>query len=558
MPGTTELRAETDGPDAPTAGDVAGVIPAAALALALLALVVAPWLPWQTDVTGWGVLSDAQSSVGEVVAVWALGPTVLAWAAVLVQLAFDRRSALTMRLAEVVNLVGTGFLVFTVLEPPNDETAPGIGMGLAVFAFPAALVAGFVLDLMRENGTPRLSWTALITVVVLGVAIGFASVWFFSGRIVDATTTRAGTTAAQPGTDPAGTVVWSQSLVDDDPDGPAVTALADGWVALRTRPGKIVVRDLVTGTEQWHYARSGVAMGGMVASEDGRTLLVDFAARHRDLVVAFDSATGEVRWQRWQPETTSTFLLPTAVLTLYPDHVVAYGHQATADDPATGGQLWSQSLGQWCHQPAALAGVASTTVVLTPCHTDGRQASTSELGVRAIGRDGRIRWQHNVSRGLPVEETSVVLADPRVVAVRAPGDFAVYDPASGNLLFRTPDRPLASDSGHLLSSTNHGQVSIRDLTTGATRTVPVRGPVLAGDMHDGHAYVVVDTNDEGPLQLDGIDLATGAIDGMWSLPQRFTTLYHLASVKVSAGDGMVIVAGLTFGIESDLVAVRVP
>jgi outer membrane protein assembly factor BamB len=341
--------------------------------------------------------------------------------------------------------------------------------------------------------------------------------------------------------------------------------LTGGLVALRTEPGRLVVRDPATGAERWHYARAGSASGGLAATEDGRTLLADFAVRDRDFVVALDSASGTVRWQRWQPAGTATFVLPTAVLTTIPDGVAAFGHQATAYDPATGRRLWSAGLGQWCHQVSGLAGAAGATVVLTPCRTDDRVAANSELGIRATGSRGQLLWQATIAHGVPVEPSSILLANQDAVAVHGPTGADVFDPATGRPILHTADeQPLAAGGAHLVLAA-HGRIVVRDGNTGAltqpqpaASLVPQGGEVRAADIRDGSAYVLVEQQDNRSMTLADIDLTSGATVGTWRLPAAFSTRYATWPVSVKAGDGEVIVSGLATGANSAGVAVRVP
>jgi outer membrane protein assembly factor BamB len=328
-------------------------------------------------------------------------------------------------------------------------------------------------------------------------------------------------------------------------------------VAVRTGQDRVTVRDPGTGAELWHYQRSGTGQGRMAATENGRALLVGFVVRDRDLVVALDSATGAVRWERWQPSGSTTFLLSSGVLTVFPDDRHPYGEQARLDDPGTGRPLWSADLGQWCHAPSAVGGAGAVTVTLTPCPDDTSRPGAGLLGARATGPQGAVTWQVTVAKDQGAAEPAIAFSDDRAVGVHAGDGFDVLDPASGTSLLRTPDRPVAESGGDLVLAAGD-RVVVRDLADGTTRTAQVDGPVLAAGAADGHAYVVTDTPDGGELGLEELDLATGRVTGTWQLPQRFTTLYRFSPIDVTVERGAVLVSGLSYDIESDTVAVRVP
>lgn len=536
-------------------------LPTAAVVVALLALVVAPWLPWQTDVTGWGELAATQARLrtsGEQTALFALVPTVLLW---VVALVWPVR--LAVRAAELVTAVGTVFLLFTAIRPPEGQEWPGVGMGLAVFGYPVALVAGLAFDVVvsRHGRPPVRALAALVTVVVLGAGIGYGVHWYSADRLLDRTTSAAAPAAPVP--DEPGTVLWQNALAGGVVTSPSAM-LAGGLVALRTAPGEVVVRDAGTGAERWHYARGGTAEGGLAASDDGRTVLADFVVRDRDFVVALDSATGNVRWQRWQPAGTQTILLPTAALTLFPDNVHAYGESAEADDPATGARLWSSNLGQWCQGPQAMTGVAGLTIVLTPCGGDG----TGTSGVRAIGSTGRVRWTGPAQKGGEDAPSSFLQSNASALVVYGPTNVELLNPATGRVPWALKGSLVAAGGGRALlvegETPGAGHLVVRDLATGVLADIqptaaalPPDSSVAAADIRGDQAYLLVKKGPDG-MSVTDVDLRSGRLVGSWPVPGAGKTiLTESGTTTLHAGNGTVLITMQSYP-NAESVAIRVP
>lgn len=110
-----------------------------------------------------------------------------------------------------------------------------------------------------------------------------------------------------------------------------------------------------SGATHWHWRDDSYLRLGSALTDEGATvvLALDYAgsATDRDLVVALDTATGEVRWQRYDRELVE----------------------------AMGRATWSPPVGDWFVVPEQLQ----------PAGTGG----AGTIGLVAVGGDGERRWQ---------------------------------------------------------------------------------------------------------------------------------------------------------------------
>jgi hypothetical protein len=483
-----------------------------ALLVAGLALLVAPFLYWQLDLRGWSVLGAADSlrTDGERVGV-ALAVPVGLFGLVLAARPF----VFLRRLVLLLAALATAFLLHTAIAPAHDgESAPGIGFGLAVFGYPLILLAALALEL-PDTGRRRGRVVALLTVAVLSAVVGTGATWFATARI--AGTDGAGLATASAEAAP-GTVLWHRAT-----GGPAapVAAAANGLVVLRTDTGAVTAIDADTGAQRWSYHRAGAAVGPTAVSQDGRTALAVYPVRGRDLVVALDTANGQVRWQQWSPaEVAEVLPTPGGVLTTYPDGRHLAGGRVVDTDPTTGAVRWTAPAGH-CWTLHTVTWVAGTTVQLR-CTGGGDDIRVTAVG---LGDTGAVRWQTPLGRMTSALGTllhpagdvaALELLDPAHVALDPTTGRAIPLPATEEPLTGTADTLLDDDVG---AQGSVPKPVLRSTTTGRTRPIDLAGASLSGEaavIQGDQAYLLVD--DATGYRLARVDLRTGAIDGQWPVP----------------------------------------
>ncbi|HJQ46590.1 MAG TPA: PQQ-binding-like beta-propeller repeat protein [Amycolatopsis sp.] len=472
----------------------------------LIALLVAPWLPWQQHEAGWEMLSTKGFAELAVAVVFGLAAAA-AWVTT-----FAQRSRWAGTVAVIITAIGTAAVLTGALA--GGPGWPGLGLGLAVVAFPALLVLAIPLTLTSDRRLPRKFGVAkagaVLAAVVLAVAVvGYGGNWY-ANRTLTSTTASASPVAAPSG--PAGKLLWTLSAGADA----AAVTLPGGLVALQHVPGAdISVRDTATGAERWHYSRGGASLSDLVLSDDGSTLVAVY--RVQDTVaIGFDPGTGTVRWQ--QSFGGTVLPLPGALVHLD-------GAQITAYDPDSGRSLWHRSLGQaFCGNTGSIAAGAGLLVALAPC-VSVPPAKTGD--VVAVDATGHVRWTAPTqaqAQDSSSAQVAVVSHDAVVANLASAMQTLVLDPATGHVRWAadtSTETVQAVGDGIALTAAN-GRIILRDVITGTlAATQPPGDPVPAGasvasaTISNHRAYVLL-AGDHPRLAV--ADTSTGRSIGTYPLP----------------------------------------
>ncbi|TNC22225.1 outer membrane protein assembly factor BamB family protein [Amycolatopsis alkalitolerans] len=482
-----------------------------AVLVLVIALVVAPWLPWQEQKTGWALLSGKSFADLALAVVFGLA-AVVAWLITL-----TRRSRWAGTTAVLITGIGAAAVLTAALS--GGPGWPGLGLGLAVVALPALLILAIPVTLTCDRRVPKKITTSkagavLLAVVLAASAVGYGANWYTT-RVLTSTTAAAAPAGVPEG--PPGKALWTVSA---GPDAGAVV-LPGGLVALKHVEGTDVeVRDAATGAERWQYTRRGASLSDLVLSDDGSTLIAVY--RVNDYVaVGLDPVTGAVRWHQ---SFSDTFLpLPGALVHLGDKQISAY-------DPDTGRPMWHLPLAQkFCGNTGSLAAAAGLLVALAPC-VSVPPAKTGD--VVAIDMSGRIRWTaptQSQAQDSSSSQVTVVNRDAVVVSLASAMRALVVDPATGHVRWNADtntETVQAVGDGVALTATN-GRIALRNAVTGAPSSaqppaelMPTGASVAAATINGARAYILLDGDHP---RLAVVDTATGRALGSYALPGKVSS-----------------------------------
>ncbi|MFD7653394.1 PQQ-binding-like beta-propeller repeat protein [Actinosynnema sp. NPDC059797] len=193
------------------------------------------------------------------------------------------------------------------------------------------------------------------------------------------------------------------------------------------------------GGPRWRYARPFASLAALSAAPDGALVVAAFRGggshdRTGVLGVLLDAVTGEVlrEWATpWPGEPTSNALV-------VPE---PRDHRVRAEDPRTGGHLWTWTAPDGCatpHEPEVGADVVLVGLV----------CPGSAAVVALDDRDGAERWRHRVSPEAVTGPRVAVLPGGSGVAVTAIGSpAAVLRTRDGEPVVESPRRYDPSDAG---------------------------------------------------------------------------------------------------------------
>jgi outer membrane protein assembly factor BamB len=314
------------------------------------------------------------------------------------------------------------------LEVPSGQrlSAPVLAGDTAVVASPSALAAFSLSDggsvwTLERDGAP--------------VAPAIASV--DGSDVVVWTNGRGPDTASVDAVDiETGTSVWDAPIELDDESKSGVGV--DGTHAfVGDEGGTLSAIDVAQGTVTW-TASTGGSLAGPVAAADGIVVAVVAAsdANRSARVVAFDEATGKVRWDVTPDATASFGSLPTiadgAVVVAFPDGEVL--GLSTAD----GSESWHDRI------PALVSPFVGPAVA-------GRSFvfADSNGGVHLLTPGDGPSWIYEFNE--PILRASPVVAGDTVVVGHEDGSIGAVSLRTGHLVFRSPS-PDAAVGGLGLTS----------------------------------------------------------------------------------------------------------
>lgn len=496
------------------------------LAVSAALLLVSAFLPWARNMPGLLMFSVGEKWAGAAYqkdGYLLLLPTVLAaaWGVV-------RRSVNAVGLVLLASGVGSALLLVSAVRV-EGWAEPGLGWGVALFAFPGVLLAALALAVAWLR-TSRLTdhaarwWRrsgALVLVVVAVVAIvgiGYGGRWVAQGRYTDATTdfSALSTVAGRPGQGlwarqyhghahlAAGVVLFSRPdpLVEPHFRGPDVTAVA-----------------ATNGAERWHYTRRDLPFNSVTVSPDGRNVLLLYERTPGWTAVVLDAVTGRIRWQHDFTTLAGHVWTPRGEL------VVPESGRLHAYALASGRALWSYR--PRCDVQEVLDG-ADGAVLRELC---GK--GTAERGwVVALDGAGHERWHlaqprpraggvaratsdrvEDVSSGVVyVVWTYLPYQQNRLVAYRRSDGTRLWDVPSD--LAPHAVRYKNGARGVVLTSTDRGnrvQLAIRVATTGKPRHTfdcPPGWSVSSSQVQSGRAYLLLTGRAGNRVVV--LDLGTGA------------------------------------------------
>ncbi|MPZ24885.1 MAG: PQQ-binding-like beta-propeller repeat protein [Micromonosporaceae bacterium] len=293
-----------DEPDQPGRGRRAvtrtGWVLVVAAALALAATL--------TPLLAWSQAGDEPSlwarSLPAAIAVLVLGPAAsLVVAVAWVRAPAGRGGAVLLAVAAVV----AGWVAWVQLSGVADRQL-GPGGPVAVLAA-AALIVGWVLvgtgwPAAAVTGGGVVPWLVAVCVLGLLVAAAVPAVgWYRTGRLVDHTT--ASPLPETPAADPAD--LARERWRVPAPGGQLVGTTGRYVVVRSATAGSepvgtgVRVVDGETGDEHWRYRRTDLAAEVATLSGDGAVVVVLFTAYDQRRLLALETATGQLRWQRDLP-----------------------------------------------------------------------------------------------------------------------------------------------------------------------------------------------------------------------------------------------------------------
>lgn len=337
-----------------------------------------------------------------------------------------------------------------------------------------------------------LVWTAATLVVVAVLAL----LWRGSDAAATSSTTAPAPTA--PTGSPAEQMVRTWSV---EPTGPASDrVVADGQVVLVQADG-VQVLDPATGTQRWHYTRSGARLCGATAV-DGAVVAVFSTGGRCDEAVALDVGTGVRRWYR------TVGFADDVTLTSTPGIVLARSSTGLATiDPVGNSTRWRYHAPVGCWLTGADAGSAGV-VALQVCAGGPVQV------LRFDGVDGSRTW----TRDLDASAARLVGAQG-LVGVAVGDDLRILDPVTGTdlqtLALPPADaaarraEPLLQDRvGDVVLAWARGVAFALDQQSGVVRwSAPATGLPAAGDGGKAAGDTVLVPGPEGFVTRQ---LSTGA------------------------------------------------
>jgi outer membrane protein assembly factor BamB len=249
-----------------------------------------------------------------------------------------------------------------------------------------------------------------------------------------------GTAAALPHVPEHVDVRWSAVLDGEAPDVVAVDGLV--VVANRDRRSTLVAYDAASGEVRWttHLGRAD-AMGEVIALDDA--LAVTTVGRIPSLQL-LDATTGEQRWRRRLRPVNAVAELAGAVVLIEPEDD---GVRFVAIDPATGDALGTTD------QRARFGASGAVRV-------DGTSADVFDVQLSPVARDVELD-------AVPID--AVVVGD--VVVVSVPGELRAIE-LTGRERWRLPIDP--ADARYLLpSGAQDGHLLV--VSTSTTTAIDVRG-----------------------------------------------------------------------------------
>lgn len=340
---------------------------------------------------------------------WAL-PALLAWIAVLaITVASGAvRAAVAFRvscgLLAVLATVPAWWSV-RYAEDALRGGAPALGPPLFAVGFCAVLLGALGLVAVGPLVWPlhqqELRWRPRR--YVAGIAAGLLAIggtvaglaWWIAIGSVDATTAARADRPPVPGTVDAVRWRWEaargQAVRDAVPAGAGVVVrVDDGIVALDGRTGK----------ERWHYRWRGGNAAELVASPDGKRVVVRFASIHGGVtgvrLVGFDAMTGEIG----HDEVVDLVASDQARL-LLTDRVLLVDHDdaLVGHDVRTGRRLWTYAKPGRCWRIGdADAPVPGHDAILLrlpcgPAQSSGRDVVLTGGLLALDARTGKVRWR---------------------------------------------------------------------------------------------------------------------------------------------------------------------
>lgn len=357
-----------------------------------------------------------------------------------------------------------------------------------------------------------------------------------------------------------------------------VASSADGRPAkVWATPGGLVVEELRgargvdprDGSVRWHWRDDAYTRVASVTTDQGRTVVLglqyDGDRAGRDRVVALDSATGEIQWERFDdelvtamattavaPEEGDWFVVP--VVEEAPENPQDPSYELHAIGPG-GERLWVATEDESCRFMAVNADSPGVVVSAQQCF-DETQTSLSCF-VRGSGpEDGATRWTWPVEPAAdPAQAVSECQATPteRVVLVsylqEGERRAVAIDPATGEEVWSPGDEGVVGLNSPVLvgdallgieqpaeGTAGPGTLVIRDAATGEVREElelpegqPI-GTVAISDTVAGISHYLPDTAEVQLLQVDvpaatiGAPLLVGAAPEGASLRQVTVTV----------------------------------
>lgn len=383
----------------------------------------------------------------------------------------------------VAAVAGAALSGWAIAGLPVDQPI-GPGPGLSCVAL-LVLAVGQVLAASSRAVAPGWRWrpAAVAAAVVVAVLAGtaFVSAGLATARDVDATT------AAGPLPTAAGT---APSTVDKKLWGRTARVFAvAGSVALvvgqTDRGGAtlygVSVLDLRTGGERWHHYELGWRVHDAALTQDGTTTFVVVDTAQGTDAIAFDTATGRMRWrERLATQVDCVAPRPGQIAPvgncvgrlvvgdglMYTDTA---GHLTYL--PARDGHAWPVLLGAGCRARGAGAD-GGGVYVMEQCVTAGFP-EPHLLGeqVIAFGLDGHRRWTTplDVVRGTVAGQLGPMIVVGDVVLAEQEERYVALATATGRQLWTTVDGfepdTVVTDGTHLAWSTGVDVLTL-DLHTG--------------------------------------------------------------------------------------------
>lgn len=214
--------------------------------------------------------------------------------------------------------------------------------------------------------------------------------------------------------------------------GPAAVfadAGSGGVVIAASETGQVVAIDARNGAPLWSSWYPGTVT--VAPRGDATTVVMSWHGGPGTVLRAFDTATGEPRWEApLAPRAGAPLLAENAVLVAYGD---VHSSLVRAFDLATGRVLWQQVLSGWWEDELEGAVDATTAYLVDGMGT-----------VFALDRaTGSVRWRQETGRSL--WESRLVLTPGSVVFASDDDELMVLDRADGRLRLVEPHGAVMRD-----------------------------------------------------------------------------------------------------------------